>query len=95
MDKKPLGRVTTEERDEIRELFMRRSALSELFLSLAKLDAESLSKSPLYDRVVRDMGRASVDFQEWWDSKAKKYSWEGKAGGSWRIDFESCEIFLD
>jgi CXXX repeat modification system protein len=94
MSEKAVGRVTPEERDEIRELFLRKNALSELFLSLAKLDAEALGKTPLYDRVLRDMGEVTEKFQAWWDAKAKAYGWESRPGGNWRIDFETCEVFL-
>jgi CXXX repeat modification system protein len=91
---KPVGRVTAEERDEIRDLFLRKSALTELFLSLSKLDAASLQSSPLYDKIIRDMGDVTVKFQSWWENKAKQYGWEGRTGGNWNIDFDTCEIFL-
>jgi CXXX repeat modification system protein len=89
-----VGRVTPEERDEIKELFMRKNALNELFLTLSKLDAATLDSNPLYDKVVRDMGQVTLQFQSWWDTKAKVYGWKSKAGGSWNIDFETCEIYL-
>ena len=91
---KPVGRVTPDERDEIRELFLRKSALTELFLSLSKLDAASLAASPLYDKIIHDMGDVTVRFQTWWENKAKQYGWEGRSGGNWNIDFETCEIYL-
>jgi CXXX repeat modification system protein len=91
---KSVGRVTPEERDEIRDLFLRKSALTELFLSLSKLDAGSLQSSPLYDKIIRDMGDVTVKFQSWWENKAKQYGWEGRSGGNWNIDFDTCEIFL-
>lgn len=94
MDRSPVGRVSPEERDEIKALFMRKTALTELFLSLSKLDAEALAASPLYEKVVRDMGEVTVRFQRWWEEKAQAHGWPAKAGGSWNIDFETCEIFL-
>ncbi|MCC6751390.1 MAG: CXXX repeat peptide modification system protein [Deltaproteobacteria bacterium] len=95
MAKKLVGRVSPEERDEVRELFQRKTALGELFLALGKMDAETLAKSPLYEKAVRDMGGVSVRFQQWWEGMARKYGWEGKDGGNWSIDFDSCDIYLE
>lgn len=86
------GKVTVAEKDEIQALHLRKVALSELFLSLAKLDTELMDK--LYEKVIMDVGKTTTLFQGWWDTKAKQYGWEAKNGGSWRIDFDTCEIFL-
>lgn len=94
MEREAVGRVTPAERDEIRELFLRKNALQELFLSLAKLDAETLERSPLYEKVIKDMSVVNGRFQAWWDAKAAAYGWKGKAGSSWNIDFDTCEISL-
>ena len=94
-DRKPVGLVTPAERDQIRELYMRKTALTELFLSLSKLDRAALDASPLYEKVVRDMGQVTVRFQAWWDDRATAYGWPARAGGSWNINFETCEIYLD
>ncbi len=48
----------------------------------------------LYEKLIKDMGETSVNFQKWWDDMAKKYNWEGLEGGNWEIDFETCEIYL-
>lgn len=90
-----VGSVTSDERDEIRELYMRKGGLSELFASLSKLDKESLDASPLYDKIILDMGRVSLEFQGWWDRMVAKYGWKSKPGKKWRIDFESCNVFLE
>ncbi len=93
--RKPVGQVTPEERDEIRQIFLRKSALAELFLTLLKLDQQSLADNPLYEKLVLDMGETTVRFQSWWDAKALAYGWQGRAGGNWSIDFASCEVFLN
>ena len=60
MNKKIVGQVTPEEKDEILTLFERRNGLNEL----AKiLTAES---SELYEKVVKDMGETGTKFQNWW-----------------------------
>lgn len=86
--KKEIGRVTTEERDEIKSLFVRRNGLSEL----AKiLTAENIE---LYEKLVLDLGETGTRFQEWWDSMADKYRWESAPDANWEIDFEDCIIYL-
>ena len=95
MANKAVAKVTPEERDSIRQLHMKKSGLSELFASLARLDAETIESSPLYDKLIADMGNVSIEFQEWWDKMAKSYNWPTEAGKKWRIDFDTCEVFLE
>jgi CXXX repeat modification system protein len=92
---KVIGRVSPEERDQIRELHARKSGLSELFATLAKLDKESLDSSPLYDKLIADMGETSIEFQNWWDNMASKYQWKTQPGKKMRIDFDTCDIYLE
>lgn len=86
------GKVTTEERDEIKKLFQRKNALMELFVGLAKLEDAALTR--LYEKVVVDMGKTAADFHDWWNRKAKEHTWAAAEGASWRIDFDTCEVFL-
>ena len=86
--KKLVGKVTTEERDEIQSLFERRNGLTELAKILSADNAE------LYEKLVRDMGETGTKFQQWWDRMAQQYNWESCEGGNWEINFETCEIFL-
>lgn len=86
------GKVTPKERDEIKNLFQRRLALTELFGSLTKLDGSASEK--LYEKIVIDLGKTSSDFHNWWEKKAKQYEWKSINGGNWRIDFDTCEVFL-
>jgi len=88
MERKLVGQVTVEEKNEIQTLFERRNGLSELAKILTPDNAE------LYEKLVKDMGETSTKFQRWWDEKAQKYSWESVANGNWEINFETCEIFL-
>ena len=88
MERKLVGQVTAEEKNEIQTLFERRNGLSELAKILTPDNAE------LYEKLVNDMGETSTKFQRWWDEKAQMYSWESVANGNWEINFETCEIFL-
>jgi CXXX repeat modification system protein len=86
------GKVTIEERDEIKKLFQRKTALAELFAPLAKLEDAALDR--LYEKVIIDIGKTSTEFHNWWEQKAKQYAWDSIDGGNWRIDFDTCEVFL-
>lgn len=86
--KKLVGEVTREEKIEIQLLFERRNGLTELAQILKEDDS-------LYERLVKDMGLTATRFQNWWDAKAKKYNWESAPNGSWEIDFNTNEIFLN
>ena len=91
-NKKLVGKVAPEERDEIKLLFERKNGLAELFKSLNDVDTKEGNK--LYEKIVKDMGEVSTNFQNWWTLKNAKYDWESMKGYSWEIDFETCEIFL-
>lgn len=88
MEKKVVGQVTPEEKNEIQALFERRNGLNEL----AKI--VTAENDELYERLVKDMGETGTRFQQWWDKMAQKYQWESAVNGSWEINFETCEILL-
>ena len=86
--RKLVGQVTTEEKNEIQALFERRNGLNEL----AKI--VTAENQDLYEKLVKDMGETGTRFQAWWDTMAEKYQWESADGGNWEINFDTCEIFL-
>ena len=86
--KKLVGQVTPEEKNEIQTLFERRNGLNELAKILTADNAE------LYEKLVKDIGETGSKFQNWWDRMAKKYNWEGCENGNWKINFDTCEIYL-
>lgn len=88
MGKKVVGHVTDNEKNEIQRLFERRNGLNELAKILTPENEE------LYEHLVKDMGDTATKFQQWWDSMAQKYQWEGVENGSWEINFQSNEIIL-
>lgn len=87
-EKKNVGQVTPEEKNEIQTLFERRNGLNEL----AKI--VTAENTELYEKLVRDLGETGMKFQQWWDRMAEKYQWESIEGGNWEINFETCEIRL-
>lgn len=88
MEKKLVGKVTIEEKNEIQTLFERRNGLNELAQILTP------EKPELYERLVKDMGETATKFQAWWDRMSQKYSWESALDGNWEINFDTCEIYL-
>lgn len=88
MEKKLVGQVTVEEKNEILTLFERRNGLNELAMILTPENDE------LYEKLVKDMGETSTKFQQWWTEKSQKYQWENVEGCNWEINFETCEIYL-
>lgn len=86
--KKIVGKVTEGEKNEIQYLFERKNGLNEL-AKILTADNDSL-----YEKLVKDMGETSVNFQNWWDQMGQKYNWESVEGGNWEIDFATCNIYL-
>lgn len=89
-----VGRVSSDERDEIQRLFERRSALIELSQALGPDGKFAMSNDLLYEKIVADLGRTISQTNQWWERKAKLYDWESRKGWHWKIDFESCDIIL-
>lgn len=88
MNKKLVGQVTPEEKNEILTLFERRNGLNELAKILTVDNAE------LYEKLVKDLGETGTKFQDWWNRMAEKYQWESAENGNWEINFDTCEIYL-
>ncbi|MDR2233132.1 MAG: CXXX repeat peptide modification system protein [Tannerella sp.] len=85
--KKEIGRVSSEEKNEILALYERRNGLNELVKIIGNDEA-------LYEKIVVDLGSTSVKFQSWWDRMASKYKWESTENGHWEIDFDTYTIYL-
>lgn len=89
-----VGSVTPEERDEIKRLYERKNSLKELFRSLLNVPKKELEDSYLYEKLVNDIARTTNEYEKWWSDKGAKYKWKSRSGCSWRINFDTCEIFL-
>ena len=81
-----VGKVTVEERDEIRNIYEKINALRNLQLIV--------EEENLYKKVEKDLQNVEKEFDEWWGEKARKYQWQSKDDASWIIDFSSNDIFL-
>ena len=81
-----VGKVTVEERDEIRNIYEKIHALRNLQLIV--------EEENLYKKVEKDLQNVEKEFDEWWGEKARKYQWKSKDDASWIIDFSSNDIFL-
>lgn len=93
-ERKLLGRVSQEDRDELQALFERKNGLTELVYSLMDIDDEKLKNHYFYERLLTDMANTTAKFDQWWLDKAVQYHWEDQPGHVWDIDFASCEVFL-
>jgi uncharacterized protein len=82
-----VGRVTKEESDQIKHLFLRREALGDLFSLLPELED---APSDLYERVLEDTGRTVQEYEAWWAEMSLKYKW--KKGGNWQVNFDSHTV---
>jgi len=81
-----VGKVTVEERDEIRNIYEKINALRNLQLIV--------EEENLYKKVEKDLQNVEKEFDEWWGEKARKYQWKSKDDASWIIDFSSNDIFI-
>ncbi len=89
MMNKKVGQVTEDEKDEIKLLFERQNGLNELAKILTPDNKE------LYEKLITDFGATKVRFDNWWNTMSRKYEWDSSENGHWRIDFATCEIFLE
>ncbi|URZ05983.1 CXXX repeat peptide modification system protein [Clostridium felsineum] len=90
-----VGTVTEMEKDEILGLYERKLALQELAITLNNPEFDENSMNKLYEKIVSDLGRTNVYFEQWWKEKSSKYQWEFIEGYEWSIDFKTCEIYLN
>lgn len=86
--KKLVGKVTEDERNEIRGLYGRKNGLNDI---IKIVDADN---DAIYQKIVADIADTTLKFQQWWNRMYEKYNWENVEGGNWEIDFETCEIYL-
>ncbi|MEY8285683.1 CXXX repeat peptide modification system protein [Lachnospiraceae bacterium 50-23] len=65
-----VGKVTVEERDEIRNIYEKINALRNLQLIV--------EEENLYKKVEKDLQNVEKEFDEWWGGKGEKISMEVK-----------------
>lgn len=90
MSKKPIGRITRQEKNEIKALFFRSRSNKNLLMTLHDKDSFEFNEN-LFQKVTDENKLLNDKMQEWWSKKAFEYKWEGY---SWYIDFNTNEIFV-
>jgi CXXX repeat modification system protein len=96
MDRKVIGKVSEEEKDQIEKLFERKNGLSELLFALDEntlLDEKT--KDEIYNKLVADMGKTGTAFDKWWLVMKDKYGWTNQENYNYRIDFITNEVLLE
>ncbi|MCX8129651.1 MAG: CXXX repeat peptide modification system protein [Clostridia bacterium] len=94
MLREKVGFVTENEKSLIMQLYTKKKALEELFLTLCNPSLTELNKDSLYTKIVDDMGKTKTEFDKWWSDMSRKYQWKSCENKQWTIDFETSEIFL-
>jgi len=92
--KKLVGKVTEEEKTEIKNLFFKKKSLEELFSILLTSSLE-VKNQEVYDRMMADYTSTTQKFEDWWKIKSILHNWENITGGNWEINFETNEIFVN
>jgi CXXX repeat modification system protein len=91
--KKNLGKVTSKERDTIRELYERRNALMELLKALSNFEKKEADY--LYEKLIKDLSQVNAKYHDWWQQVSQKYHWENTEGMHWEVEFDTCTVFLN
>ena len=92
--KKLVGKVTEEEKLEIKSLYFKKKSLEELFSILLTSSLE-IKNQEVYDKMMTDYTSVTEKFEDWWKVKSVMHSWENVPGGNWEINFETNEIFVN
>lgn len=93
MPRQMLGRVSDGERDDIRRIHERRTALQELLLTLDSPDLSPAQRQVLQTGIEEDLARTTARFEGWWQTVGVKYHLDRAGHGGWMLDFETQEIW--
>ena len=85
--KKVIGKVTEEEKQQIKDINEHKNSLEELLLILPQ-------ECELYQKALDEMNNTMNAYQEWWSTHYNKYHWE-KGNTNWTILFETNEIIIE
>lgn len=87
-EKTKVGKINSDERDVIQRLVSRKQSLQDLILTLT--DSEISEGNYIYEKLIKDMEKNQLELKEWWNKTSKQYNWTGE---TWRVVFDTCEIF--
>lgn len=93
MKNQSVGTISAEERDYIQAIHYRKSALLELFSSMTH-NSSKTDHSDLFDKLVSELSAANQKYQAFWDAASQLHQWPSIEGGSWELNFTTCEVFL-
>lgn len=82
-----VGKITEEEKVNIRSLNNHKVGLEELLLILP-------SDSTLYSVAKEDLEATVQKYREWWKVHSEKYKWE-RGQGEWIVLFRTNEIVIE
>lgn len=83
--------VSQSERSQISRIYERRTALTELLLTLDSPDLP-FERDALERRIREDLTRTNARFESWWKNVIKRYDLRSSEHGKWMIDFETREL---
>jgi CXXX repeat modification system protein len=95
MQSEKVGHLTEDEKNEILKLYERKSALNELFVTLASPYLSDEERTLLKGAIAEDLETTNTLYDRWWRLVPKKYGWKSNSTGHWRIEFETNEVVLE
>lgn len=93
---KVIGKVTTEESDEIQNYFQLKNYLMELVLALVDNGAElGYPVDSMREDVKKDLDIVEKQIKTWWDNVIEKYNWDATPNKFWRINFKTGQVMSE
>lgn len=86
MENKVVYQMTDEECNEIQDLYERKIALENL------IKIVDINNNELYEKIIKDYGKAVREFQNWWDINGREKKWEGS---NWFINFQKKQVLCN
>lgn len=88
MNETLLGKLDENEIQTLSTISQRKTALEEL----VKIIPEK--NDALYEKIIKDYSSTQESLVSWWEQVAQHHNWKYRSTDSWRVDFNTCEIFL-
>lgn len=90
MKKEKLGDITADECEKLKAIYLRKSALEELLISLDTTD----KSGNLYERIMSDLIECKKSMSEWWNDVSSRNGWDYGPEYRWEVQFNTREVFL-
>jgi CXXX repeat modification system protein len=92
---KVLLKLSKDEKEEIYNIFIRKTALAELLSGYSNLKTSGVDVNELYERVLKDMDATMEQYNLWFEAKKAQYKWETRQGYKYSINFINNEVLLE